>query len=47
MEEKNLEKLLYLYYDYLDLITKFWPGSTKWNCLGQKEEADMILFPIV
>ena len=20
-----------LYYDYWDLITKFWSGSTKWN----------------
>ena len=20
-----------LYYDYKDLITKSWPGSTKWN----------------
>ena len=20
-----------LYYEYWDLITKFWPGSTKWN----------------
>ena len=21
----------YINYDYWDLITKFWPGSTKWN----------------
>ena len=25
--------ITYIYYDYWNLITKFWPGSTKWNTL--------------